>query len=180
MPLFAACLDVQKAFDVVRHQSLLDKLYRQGLKGHWWKLKGNPYKNITGCVLWEGELSDSFVTLQGNRQATFPSHDDYRSYIMTNLHNLSNTKLGFYISNNSISTPTCADNMLIITTSAYELHVLLNIITDYANTEHYIIHSEKSMIIPFNTLCRHGSGFSGKDGLPVPTTLHIYKMYGLP
>ena len=38
--------------------------------------------------------------------------------------------------------------MFIITTSAYELQVLLNIITDYANVE-------KSMIIPFNTSSTH-------------------------
>ena len=95
-------------------------------------------------------MSESFVILQGNRQGTFLSPDDYLSYIMKNLQNLSQTELGSHIGNTNISTPTCTGDMLIITTSADKLQVLLSLITDYANTEHlYIIYPEKSITSEF-------------------------------
>ena len=40
MPLLAASLDVQKAFGIIRHQSLLYKLYQQGPKGCWGGMEG--------------------------------------------------------------------------------------------------------------------------------------------
>ncbi len=233
--LYAASLDVQKAFDVVRQESLLDKLYEQGLTGRWWKLKEESYGNRTGKVLWDGELSDSFKILQGNQQGAYPSPDDYLSYLVQNLENLSLTHLGLFIGTTNICSPTCADDMLILATSMLELQILLNIVTHYANQEHYVIHPEKSLIMPFNIksaaqldyliqkkpweingsklpvmlemthigiLRNHtgidptienrislgratlyslmGAGLHGLNGLPVPTSCHIYKTYVLP
>ena len=158
-PLFAATLDVQKAFDVVRHQSLLNKLYRQGLPGRLWKLKEDSYKNLTCKVLWDGELSKPFTILQGNRQGAFPSPDDYLSYLVKNLQNIADTQLGFYIGNVNVSTPTCADDMLALSSNTYELQVILGLITNYANSEHYTIHPDKSMVIPFNISSYHQAEF---------------------
>ena len=155
MPLFTATLDVQKAFDVVRHQSLLDKLHQQGLPGRLWKLKEDSYRNLTCRVLWEGNLSKPFTILQGNRQGAYPSPDDYLSYLVKNLQNLSATQLGFYIGNVNVSTPTCADDMLALSSNMYDLQVLLGLIANYANSEHYTIHPDKSMIIPFNLPSLH-------------------------
>ena len=39
VPIYTATLDIQKAFDVVPHASLLRKLFDAGLKGPWWTLK---------------------------------------------------------------------------------------------------------------------------------------------
>ena len=79
----------------------------------------------------------------------------------------------------STSTPTCGDDMLIITTSAYELQVLLYIITNYANAEHYIIHPAKSMIILFNTSSTHQQDWFIEckpwsiNGKPLPVNLEL-------
>lgn len=150
LPLYVATLDVQKAFDVVKHESLLCKLFQQGLVGRWFKLKQDSYRNLTAKVKWEGKTSEPFAILQGNGQGKLPSPDDYLSYLVQNLINLAKSLLGFSIGTTDIATPTCADDMLVLASNMYELQALLEIIVDYANKEHYIIHPDKSMIIPFN------------------------------
>lgn len=100
--------------------------------------------------MWNGAMSEPFYILQGNIQGAYASPDDYLSYLLKNLTNLSNSELGFRIGDTNVCTPTCADDMLIMSSNMYDLQVLLNMVVDYANKEHYIIHPEKSMIIPFN------------------------------
>jgi hypothetical protein len=235
IPLYVASLDVQKAFDVVRHESLLDKLYQQGLLGRWWKLKEDSYRNLQGKVLWEGGLSNIFNINQGNRQGGLASPDDYKSYIVDLLHNLKRTNAGFYIGSINVCSPTCADDMLVLSSSTFELQLLLLIIADYANSEHYIIHPDKSLILPLNVksdlhlqsleeikpwavngknlpvsrelthvgihrdlkgvtptvedrialgrrtlYAMMGAGLHGLNGLPVPTSIHLYNTYVLP
>ena len=51
-PLYIAALDVQKAFDVVDHDSLLLKLYLDGISGDDWLLMKNLYSNMTAKVKW--------------------------------------------------------------------------------------------------------------------------------
>ena len=91
VPLYVLSVDVQKAFDVLRHASLLDKEYHLGLDGTWWRLKHDSYKNISGKVKWRNDLSEGFNLEQGNRQGGLSSPDDYLSYIVELLSMLENT-----------------------------------------------------------------------------------------
>ena len=150
MPLYIASLDVQKAFDVVRHESLLDKLHEKGLPRTWWKLKEASYQNLSTKITWEGELSQPIHMKQGNKQGGLPSPDDYITYLDKNLEILENSQMGFHIGNICLVSPTCADDMLLLASSMYEMQVLLNLIVTYANEEHYVIHPEKTVIIPVN------------------------------
>jgi hypothetical protein len=235
-PLYVASLDVQKAFDVMRHESLLDKLSSQGLLGVWWRLKDDSYQGITGKVVWEGTQSTSpYLMKQGNRQGGLPSPDDYKTYLKDLLDMLEKTQMGCYIGDINLVSPTCADDMLVMARSMYHLQVLLQIIAAYANEEHYVIHPIKSLILPINVqseaqlnfleeykpwiingeplpLSRElvhvgiqrdlnnvnasvdtrisngrktiyallGAGMHGTNGLPVPTSIHLYNIYVLP
>ena len=149
-PLYAASLDVQKAFDVVRHESLLDKLYDKGMTATWWKLKDASYKQLTTRVVWDCRLSNPIKMQQGNCQGGLLSPDDYITYLDDNLQIQDATSLGFHIGDIGFVSPTCADDMLILARSMFELQVLLYLVVNYANEEHYVIHPEKSVILPFN------------------------------
>ena len=52
-PLFIAALDVQKAFDVVCHESLLRKLYVDGISGDNWLHLKDLYTDMTAKVKWD-------------------------------------------------------------------------------------------------------------------------------
>ena len=107
-------------------------------------------RNLTTRVIWDGRLSNPIKMSQGNRQGGLPSPDDYITLLDDNLNIQEKSLLGFHIGNDSFVAPTCADDMLILAKSMFELQVLLSLVVTYANEEHYTIHPEKSVILPFN------------------------------
>ena len=66
--LFITTLDSQKAFDVVNHQILMDKLYHLGVNLEFWDVIVNLYQGLTSTVKWHGDTSLSFSINQGVRQ----------------------------------------------------------------------------------------------------------------
>ena len=234
--LFVAALDVQKAFDTVQHDSLLDKLYEAGVTRTWWNLKEDTYRDMTSRIVWNGKKSDNIIKIkQGNGQGKLPSPEDYKTYLKNLLQISADTKLGFHIGTTCVSTPTCADDILVLSPDLEDLQAIVLLISQYANEEHYTIHPTKSVVAIYNprssaeqqflqetspiilngdevpnedelthlgitktprnpnsTVTERirtakqtmyalmGSGFHGLNGLPVPVSLHLYKMYVLP
>ena len=108
-PLYVASLDVQKAFDMLQHQSLLDKLQMMGVAGLWWNLK----KDIT----WEGKTSKNALQVQqGNDQGKTTSPDDYITYLTHLLDRIYQSGPGFHIKSIGIPSPICTNNMLAMAT----------------------------------------------------------------
>ena len=67
-PLFLVTLESRKAFDVVNHTIMLDKLYETGIQPALWSIVKDLYSGLTSKVKWLGELTDHFDILQGVRQ----------------------------------------------------------------------------------------------------------------
>lgn len=61
-------LDLQKAFVAVDHNSLLRKLYLDGIHGDDWLLIRDIYSDCSLRVKWTGLLSDPLNVKQGVRQ----------------------------------------------------------------------------------------------------------------
>ena len=82
-PLFLVTLDSQKAFDVVNHIILLDKLYDIGIHPTLWNIVNDMYTGLTSKVKWLGVLSERFEINQGVRQSGIlsPYIYIYKSYI---------------------------------------------------------------------------------------------------
>ena len=151
-PLFVASLDVEKAFDTVQHNSLLDKLHQLGVQGVWWRLKRDSYQGLASRTMWKGEKSANLIQIkQGNGQGKTTSPDDYISHLHNLLEMTSEGDLGYNIGSTCVSTPTCADDMLILATNIEELQAVIQLIEYYANAEHYNIHPTKSSVVLFNT-----------------------------
>ena len=146
-----ASLDVQKAFDTLQHQSLLDKLYGMGVAGPWWNLKKDMYDGMLSRVTWEGKTSENALQVkQGNGQGKTTSPDDYITYLTPLLDLIYQSGAGFHIGSIGIPSPTCADDMLAMATDMGDAQSLMSLISYYANAEHYVIHPEKSVIVPYH------------------------------
>ena len=66
--LLLTTLDTQKAFDVVDHNSLLRRLYLDGINGDDWLLIRDLYSDCSSRVKWAVLLSDPINLKQGVRQ----------------------------------------------------------------------------------------------------------------
>ena len=84
-PLFLVTLDSQKAFDVVNHTVLLDKLYETGIHPALWRIVKDLYSGLTSKVKWLGELRRQFIIRKGVRQggivSTFFLQDLHQSML---------------------------------------------------------------------------------------------------
>ena len=66
--LYLATLDSQKAFDVVHHTILFDKLSAKGVHKDIWLIAKNLYQGLSSKVKWINGCSDSFPIQNGVRQ----------------------------------------------------------------------------------------------------------------
>ena len=68
--LYLATLDAQKAFNVVHHTILLDRLAESGIPHDIWLIIKDLYSDISSKVKWLGDCSDRFPVNQGQCHQT--------------------------------------------------------------------------------------------------------------
>ena len=150
LPLFIASLDACKAFDVVDQLSLLNKFHNIGMRGSLWKIKKDSYQNLTSRIRLDDQLTDEFSVLQGVRQGGVTSTNDYKVYCNDLLKRAECLNIGLRLDNVYMGTPTCADDICLLSHSEYEIQCLLNLCKHYADTERYKIHPQKSVLSCYN------------------------------
>ena len=95
--LCLATLDAQKAFDVVHHTILLDRLAELDIPNNIWLIIIDLYSDISSRVKLLGDCSDSFAVSQGVRQGAIISTHIYKVYVDPLLNILKDKRLGFFI-----------------------------------------------------------------------------------
>ncbi|MES9880886.1 MAG: reverse transcriptase family protein [Sedimenticola sp.] len=145
--LYLATLDSQKAFDVVDHLILMDKLYYQNIQPDLWLIIKNMYDGLTSRVKWVNELSSSFKIGQGVRQGGVLSTHFYKAYINDLLMELEQSKTGLYLGSTYVGSPCCADDIALLADNSDELQVMLNVASRYSVQHRYNIHPVKSKVI---------------------------------
>ncbi|CAC5416003.1 unnamed protein product [Mytilus coruscus] len=103
-------LDSQKAFDVVNHQILLDKLYYLGVDIEYWDAIEDMYNSVTSTVKWQGDTGLSFSIDQGVSEIL--SSHLYKHYINELLSELEAHNMGISIGNTYAGCPSCADDIV--------------------------------------------------------------------
>ena len=145
--IFVTTLDSQKAFDVVSHVILMDRLYHYGLNLNLWNIIEELYSGVTSTVKWKGETSTSFEIHQGVRQGGVLSTHLYKAYINELLLDLQKRNLGSHIGNNYVGCPTCADDIVLLSLNREEMQEMLNIVDNYSKDHRFNIHPQKSNVI---------------------------------
>ena len=125
-PLYTACIDATKVFEVVWHKSLLRKLYTSGITGTSWNILQDSYHAMSSVVNWCDRPSMPFVEEQGVRQGGIISPTCYKIHINPLLDLMQNSKIGFSIGNVYCGVPTVADDLLFLSCSIIDLQAMLS------------------------------------------------------
>ena len=145
--IYVATLDSQKAFDVVHHAILLDKLVQTNIHDTSWLVIRDLYSDISSRVKLLDGLSDSFPINQGVGQGRILSTGFYKVYIDELLRILKSKRLGLRIGTVYIGCPTCADDIALLALSPLELQLMLYEVLNYSKKNRYQIHPTKSCVI---------------------------------
>jgi hypothetical protein len=144
--LYIASLDAWKAFDVVDQQLLLRKLHEAGTSTSMWKMIDSMYQDSEEVIKWNGKTSRPYTTQLGVKQGGILSPALYKIYINDLLETLQRSALGTSIGTTFIGSPTCADDILLLSNDPHELQAMLNVAYEYSNIHAYQIHPQKSVI----------------------------------
>lgn len=145
--LYLTTLDAQKAFDTVNHDILLNKLFHAGITGHLWLLLRDMYQDMTVKIKYNDTLSEEVHLQQGIRQGAKLSTTLYKQYNNTILNSIRSTDLGTFIGSINTASPTCADDISILTDNIHHLQPILNIVQDNVNNDLVTINADKSEIV---------------------------------
>ena len=149
--LFITMLDVKTAFDVVWHDSLLRKIYIDGIQGGLWLNIRSLYMGAQTAISWAGKLTECFPVLQGVRQGAVMSSDLYKRYNNPLLNMLSDSGLGGHIGNTPLQSPTCADDIALCGNDRIEMQSMIDVVHKYSLQEKYETQARKSAVLAINS-----------------------------
>ena len=176
--LFLLTLDSQKAFDVVNHTIMLDKLYEMNVNPTLWLLIKDLYTGLSSKVKWLGQTSSSFSIKQGVRQGGILSPFLYKAYINPCLLELERNRIGYHIGTSYTGCPTCADDLALLSDNILELQIMTDIVNRHAKQDRVTIHPEKSnaVVLSKSSSFKRDSFMLNLDdrNIPlVPNTTHL-------
>ena len=145
-PLYAASLDARKAFDVVDQNLLLSKLWDLNISGNTWQIINTSYTCPQEVVRWQGKDSRSYTVTQGVKQGGILSPSLYKIYIHDLLQTLQKTNMGTSTGIIYTGSPTCADDILLLSNTPAQLQGMLDIAYSYSKRHKYEIHPTKSVV----------------------------------
>ncbi|CAC5363410.1 unnamed protein product [Mytilus coruscus] len=144
--MFLATLDSQKAFDVVHHMILMEKLFYK-LPADIWRVVQDLYSNMSSTIKWNSHLSKQFSINQRVRQGGVLSTHLYKLYINELPEELERRWLGLNTGLEYCGSPLCADDIVLMTTDETEIQAMLNIAYKFSCQHRYNIHPGKSTLI---------------------------------
>ena len=95
-------------------------------------------------------LSEPFQVEQGVGQGKILSTKNYKDYIDPELKLFNASQAGCYIGHLYVATPTCADDVLLLTSCDKDLQKLLSLAFEFSRQECFNIHPGKTKIILYN------------------------------
>ena len=148
-PMYVTMMDASKAFDVVWHTSLLNKLHDIGVDSNLWLLYDDMYSGLSSRVRWDGEITRVLSEKQGVRQGGIASAELFKIQSNNHLNRIEDSGLGSHIGSISVAIPTCADDSAATADSLLNMQTMLNIGHGDSRRERYDYSGPKTKLTVF-------------------------------
>lgn len=148
-PVYAAFLDLSKAFDLVNYNILWAKLRKKGIPDELVNVLEYWYDNQINQVRWSGALSGGYGLECGVRQGGLTSPALFSLYINQLIEELSSTGVGCSIDGMIVNSISYADDMVLLSPSIDALRRLLGVCEQYATSHGLLYNVRKSEVMVF-------------------------------
>ena len=113
--VFAWFLSVRKAFDIVWHNGLLFKRYKEpSIDSGLWLIIRDLYQDLQAHVIHDGQVSSKFSISQDSGQGRILAPFMYKVYINSLIRKICDLNVGTCLRNRFCSVPTFADDMTLL------------------------------------------------------------------
>ena len=147
--VLGCCLDASKAFDLVDHGMLFDKLLTRGLPVSIVRFLSSWYYAQQMCVRWNSSVSDSFHVSNGVRQGGVLSPMLFAVYVDSLLEMLEASGVGCYSGGCFVGAVCYADDIVLLALCASALRVMLDICDTFASSHGLVFNAAKTQLICF-------------------------------
>ena len=164
-PVFSCLLDVSKAFDLVRHDILFDRLLQRDLPPLTVSFLLGWYKSQQLCVRWCNTLSESFTVSNGVRQGGVLSPILFTIYMDELLLQLKRDGIGCHWGHLFAGAFCYADDLILLAPSLSALRIMLCTCEAFAVSPGLKFNSSKTQLIRFGRVpscdCQATVSFGG-------------------
>lgn len=147
--VYAAFIDLEKAFDWVHRDLLLYRLLQYNIDGKmYWNVKG-LYRHNESCMKLNNVCTDWFTINSGVKQGDNISPTLFSLYINELATEIKNQNKGVTIGNTNVSILLYADDMVLVSENESDLQCLLDTMYDWCKKWRLKVNLEKTNIVHF-------------------------------
>lgn len=157
--VYAALLDMSKAFDMLKFDRLFDKtLKERGFPNILRKFFSNWYRAQHLKVRWENETSDPFEVWNGARQGGITSAQFFTAYVDELQTRLKSLNVGCHVDGEYVGSPAYADDIILLAPSLSALRLMLKTCEDFSEETGLVFNPLKSQLISFGNYDNNQTG----------------------
>ena len=149
--VFGCFLDASKAFDLVDHGILFQKLLNRGLPSTVVRFLLLWYQSQQLNVRWNGQISESFGVSNGVRQGGVLSPVLFAIYVDDLLWELERCGVGCYCGCDFVGAVCYADDLALLAPSRSALRLMLSVCENFAARHGLLFNARKTQLIRFTS-----------------------------